>query len=396
MYISSFVPSYFVPALLLLLPLLLSLSPVLRAIPQRRRCRTVLLTATGIAIRVLKATTILIFGYLPSIMAAANAFKAARALTRNASHFMQQTTQSSSAAATAARSSASSTMVQPTAVSSTPTMVSISTFPHLPLPQLQIATLPPHIPLSLISSLSHSAISSITFVTFPLPTLIIFQTNTSTLRRPIPNSYWATPLLLACEYPWSPTSPRPKLDALLTAGVRTFIDLTEPGELRTYAPLLQARARALGLSPSEIAQITYHRFPIPDRGLPQSRAFLQRILALLRECEACGTRTAVHCRGGIGRTGTVVGCWLVQCGIARDGADALRIIAKEWASVEKCKRFPSCPQTPGQFEFVRAFEKMRVSATQEMREDVMGDVAMDMNVAARTGPVVEAQVQAQW
>ena len=92
----------------------------------------------------------------------------------------------------------------------------------------------------------------------------------------------------------------------------------------------------------------------------------------------------------------MVGCWLVQCGIARDGADALRIIAKEWASVEKCKRFPSCPQTPGQFEFVRAFEKMRVSATQEMREDVMGDVAMDMNVAARTGPVVEAQVQAQW
>ena len=45
----------------------------------------------------------------------------------------------------------------------------------------------------------------------------------STLRRPIPNSYWATPFLVACEYPWAPSTPRPKLDALLAAGVRTYV-----------------------------------------------------------------------------------------------------------------------------------------------------------------------------
>ncbi len=71
--------------------------------------------------------------------------------------------------------------------------------------------------------------------------------------RPIPNSYWATPNLLACEYPWCPSSPhKPKLDALLRAGVRTFIDLTEPGELLPYNTVLLERAALLAIAPTEI------------------------------------------------------------------------------------------------------------------------------------------------
>lgn len=171
--------------------------------------------------------------------------------------------------------------------------------------------------------------------------------------RPIPNSYWATPLLLACEYPWAPGCATQKLDALLLAGVRSFIDLTEPGELRPYAACaLASRAAALGIPPASIA---YANFPIPDRALPSSRAYMCAILAALARARDTGAPCAVHCRGGIGRTGMVVGCWLVQSGIARDGAHALTLIAHEWKSVEKVDRYPHSPETGPQFEFVKNF-----------------------------------------
>ncbi|KAI0339211.1 phosphatases II [Trametopsis cervina] len=207
-------------------------------------------------------------------------------------------------------------------------------------------------PLSPLSSSSSSSSSSNAAVT-PVPTL-------RDRPRPIPNSYWATPYLVACEFPYCPLTPadlarkktKQKLDALLLAGVRTFIDLTEPHELFPYAPHLAERCTLLGISPSDV---TYHNFPIRDRSLPQSVDFMRSILDVLQANEKQGRVCAVHCRGGIGRTGMVVGCWLVESGRARDGAHALQLIAEEWKQVEKCKRFPCSPETGPQFEFVRAF-----------------------------------------
>ncbi|KAI0329336.1 phosphatases II [Cubamyces sp. BRFM 1775] len=180
--------------------------------------------------------------------------------------------------------------------------------------------------------------------------------------RPIPNSYWATPYLVACEFPYCPLSPaqiarkhtRQKLDALLLAGVRTFIDLTEKHELRPYWPDLPQRCIDLGIDPREVV---YHNFPIRDRSLPESVEFVRHIMDVLRDNESRGRITAVHCRGGIGRTGLIVGCWLVECGIARDGDDALRMIAEEWKNVEKCVRYPLSPETGPQHEYVRTFER---------------------------------------
>ena len=118
------------------------------------------------------------------------------------------------------------------------------------------------------------------------------------LKRPIPNSYWATPLLLACEYPWCPGVAKQKIEALLAAGVRTFIDLTEVNELRAYESYLSTRTEAMGLT-----DVEYHRFPIVDRSLPKSIEYVRNILAVLKDNEQRGRITAVHCRGGIGRTG---------------------------------------------------------------------------------------------
>ncbi|EPS98153.1 phosphatases II [Fomitopsis schrenkii] len=178
--------------------------------------------------------------------------------------------------------------------------------------------------------------------------------------RPIPNSYWATPFLVACEFPYCPLTPAQlarrctaqKLDTLLAAGVRTFVDLTEPHELFPYAPHLAAACAPLGIDPRDVE---YHNFPIRDRALPASAAYVRKIIAVLRDNERRGRVAAVHCRGGIGRTGLVVGCWLVDSGRARDGTDALRMIAEEWKGVEKCKRYPYSPETGPQFEWVRTW-----------------------------------------
>ena len=62
------------------------------------------------------------------------------------------------------------------------------------------------------------------------------------LPRPDPNTYWVVPQqLLAGEYPGckAPTDPTEGLAHWLDVGIRTFIDLTEPGELTPYASSLR-------------------------------------------------------------------------------------------------------------------------------------------------------------
>ena len=54
--------------------------------------------------------------------------------------------------------------------------------------------------------------------------------------------------------------------------------------------------------------VEHRRMPIRDFGVPtyeQMRRILDAIDAALAE----GRTVFVHCRGGIGRTGTLVGCW---------------------------------------------------------------------------------------
>jgi hypothetical protein len=106
------------------------------------------------------------------------------------------------------------------------------------------------------------------------------------LPRPLPNSYWATPLLLASEYPGAPTDAAaiPKLDALLAAGIRDFYDLTETHELVPYEALLRERATHAGLAPGSIR---YRRLPVRDLDLPSAERLVE-VLALLAESAAAG------------------------------------------------------------------------------------------------------------
>ena len=132
------------------------------------------------------------------------------------------------------------------------------------------------------------------------------------MDRPIPNSYWVEPgRFLAGEYPGSedPDKAAAKVARLQEAGVDFFLDLTEAGEggLLPYQHVIEGTGA------------TYRRFPIADWSCP-ARHEMSSILDTIDAAIADGRTVYVHCWGGIGRTGTVVGCYLVRHGWTADAA----------------------------------------------------------------------------
>jgi predicted aconitase with swiveling domain/protein-tyrosine phosphatase len=164
--------------------------------------------------------------------------------------------------------------------------------------------------------------------------------------RPNDNTYWVSSHLLAGEYPghWDDAVARRRLQAYLDAGVTCFVDLTEEGELVPYDHLLPTHA-------PNGQRIVYQRMAIRDLGLPRSPEFMAATLDKIDQAIAAGHTVCVHCWGGIGRTGTMVGCHLVRRG--RSGDQALAEIARHWQTVEKRTRHPRSPQMPEQVAYVR-------------------------------------------
>ena len=171
-------------------------------------------------------------------------------------------------------------------------------------------------------------------------------------RHPIPESYWVEPdRFLAGEYPGSfnPETARRRMDAFLEAGITTFIDLTQSHELASYEAILKEQARAYGLS------VTYQRLSIRDFSTP-SHETMTNILNTIDEALALGQKVYVHCWGGVGRTGTTVGCYLVRHG--KTGEQALNQIAEWWQGIPKHVTFPHSPETNEQREFIRNWHEV--------------------------------------
>ena len=165
------------------------------------------------------------------------------------------------------------------------------------------------------------------------------------MDRPLANSYWLVPgRLLAGEHPAGRIelpggAGRARVLALVAAGFTCFIDLTEEGECLAYQHMLP---------PS----VTYLRRSIRDRRCPQRIAQMRRIQDEIASALAAGRNVYFHCRAGIGRTGTVAGCFLVEQG--RDGERALIELNALWT--EQCARaasWPTIPQTLAQANYIR-------------------------------------------
>ena len=125
------------------------------------------------------------------------------------------------------------------------------------------------------------------------------------------HAYWVRPdQLLAGETPASQEPPKDeaKVNLLIDAGVRTFVDLTEDGELDPYAHLVDEAVQRRRLDVQRVS------FSIPDMDVAAPSVY-DDVLALIDEASARGA-VYVHCWGGMGRTGTVIGCLLIDGGMS--------------------------------------------------------------------------------
>ena len=165
--------------------------------------------------------------------------------------------------------------------------------------------------------------------------------------RPLPESYWVEPdRFLAGEYParFETESTRQRIDSLLQAGFDSFIDLTRPNETITYLRILLEEAKLYNI------KVHHQRFAIGDYGLP-TPDIMKSILDAIDIDLKDGKKIYLHCWGGIGRTGTTVGCYLVRRG--KTGEQALRQLAEWWQTVPKSKVHARSPETYEQAEFIR-------------------------------------------
>ena len=157
-------------------------------------------------------------------------------------------------------------------------------------------------------------------------------------NRPIDNSYWVAPgKLLAGEYPRNidnASSPQ-KVAQLTGAGVSVFIDLTEDGELSPYSQWLDGQI--------------HQRFGVVDQSVPHSETFTAEILDAIDRHIADGRTVYVHCWGGVGRTGTIVGCWLARHGYP--GEAALARLTELWSECAK-SRTRCSPERSSQANYI--------------------------------------------
>lgn len=172
---------------------------------------------------------------------------------------------------------------------------------------------------------------------------------------PFPRSYWVVPgRLLAGEYPGNRDSgiAAERIQALFGAGIRCIVNLMEPEEVNfagepfaDYAPIFQEIAEG------RAASVSCLRFPVRDLGIPDPPTMRRILDAVDRSIEE-GRPVYVHCWGGIGRTGTVVGCYLLRHSLA----DGQNVLDKIRALRQGADPRPS-PETREQLEFVANWRK---------------------------------------
>jgi hypothetical protein len=141
---------------------------------------------------------------------------------------------------------------------------------------------------------------------------------------------WIDPVgsLLICAYPRGPRA----LARMQRLGIRRLVNLHG----RRHAP-----GRLLGYA------LTESHVPVADFEAP-TRPQLETALGVIHAAVSAGERVAVHCGGGLGRSGAVAACYLVDLG-------------QDWCSAVARVRAvrPGAIETPAQLASIREYAESR-------------------------------------
>ena len=169
---------------------------------------------------------------------------------------------------------------------------------------------------------------------------------------PFFNAYWVVPgKLLAGPFPGSldPAEAENRLRALADCGVRAVANLMKADEVNFVGEPFKPYHDDLRQFAGE--EVEWAQFPVIDMEIPTDAEMITTLNAIDAWMDR-GLTVYVHCWGGLGRTGTVVGCWLARHGIASGKKTFQHIRALRSAA----DALYDSPQTPNQINMVHKWK----------------------------------------
>jgi hypothetical protein len=183
--------------------------------------------------------------------------------------------------------------------------------------------------------------------------------NQENMILPFERSYWVIPgKLLAGEIPSSreETIRKEKVKNLVKMGFDAIINLMEheertfSGELLTdYIPDLEQFSTRVN------RKIEVHRMPIKDLSITTPQK-MKETIQLIQSLILDDKKVYIHCWGGIGRTGTVVGCYLLENNMATTESVIQTIEYLKRTTPIKDRR---SPETDEQMDFILDWPVLR-------------------------------------